>query len=91
MQIKKLDSQNVLSGSRFKLSEETIKHIENSTRLSYQELKSLSMQDSVALMREKGTLKEPSKLKLLVSNLYRKLGEKIGFIEKKQNIYTHID
>lgn len=91
MQVKKLNSQNISQSFNFNLSDKTIKLIEKSTGLSKEEMINLPMHDSIELMKKRGSLKEPSKLKLLVSNLYRKFGEKIGFIEKKQNIYTHID
>jgi len=42
-------------------------------------------------MKESGELKEPNKSKLWLSEKYKKLGEKLGLLEKQINIYTDVD
>lgn len=74
----------------FRLSDKTMKMIEKSTRLTEKEMKTLSDSECRKLMIERGTLKEPSKLKVWASNLYKKFGEKLGLLEKQYNIYTDI-
>lgn len=75
---------------KFKLSKETLNAISQSTNLHGDELY-LPMDEAAKLMKERGSLKEPSKLKLWLSDIYRKFGEKCGFIEKRYNIYTDVD
>lgn len=75
-------------GIRFKLSDKTVKAIESSTGLTYGEMTRLSLDESARLMKERGKLKEPSKLKLWFSDKYRKFGEKYGLLEKNYNFYT---
>ena len=78
-------------GSKFKLPKETIKAIESSTGLTYDEMTHLSFDESVKLMKERGKIKDPSWLKLWLSEKYKKFGEKFGLLEKHYNIYTDID
>lgn len=94
MQIQKIYNQNNYVPNfamKFRLSEASIHTIEKTTKLSYAELTELSINESKKLMRERGTLKEPSKIKTWLADKYRKFGESIGFLEKKYNIYTDID
>lgn len=90
MQIQPINNSNPYFGTKFKLAEETIQHIEKSTGLSYQEMTTNTIDDARKLMKQRGTLKEPSKMKLWLANKYRQLGEKLGLLEKKRNIYTDI-
>ena len=41
------------------------------------------------LMRERGSLKEPSKFTQWLSDSYRKLGENLGLLKKQHKIFTH--
>lgn len=73
----------------FHISEETLKAISESTKLTVEELKRLPMDEAAKLMKERGSLKEPSKLKQWLSDCYRKLGENLGLLDKQRKIYTH--
>ena len=75
----------------YRLSKETIKAIESSTGLTYEEMTRLPFDESIKLMKERGTLKEPSKIKLWISNKYKEIGERLGLLQKHYNIYTDID
>jgi len=75
-------------GINYKLSKETIKAVESSTGLSYEEMTRLSLEDSAKLMKERGKIKEPSKLNLWLRDKYREIGEKFGLLEKQYYIYT---
>lgn len=78
-------------GINYKLSDETIKIIENSTGLTYNEMTSLTIEDAKALMEQRGIIKEPRPFKEWLINKYKQIGEKLGFIEKKYNTYTDVD
>ena len=98
MQIQSINSQhrqsfgnNAKEHFTFKLSKETIKAFESSTGLTYEEMTNLTLAESAKLMKERGTLKEPSKIKLWISEKYKEIGERLGFLEKHSNIYTDID
>ena len=78
-------------GMRYKLSDETLKQISISTKLSVEELHRLPMAEAEKLMKERGSLKEPNKLKLWISDIYRKFGEKMGFLQKEYPIYSDGD
>ena len=82
---------NVKEPFTYKLSKETIKAIESSTGLTYQEMTGLPIAESTKLMRERGTLKEPSKIKLWIAKKYKDIGEKFGLLQKHYNTYTDID
>ena len=75
-------------GIRFKLAPDTIKALESSTGLTYNEMTCLPISETTKLMKERGKLKEPSKLKLWFSDKYKKIGEKLGLLEKHYNFYT---
>ena len=92
MQVYPIHTQyNNTFGNTFKLSKETIKTIETSTGLTYEEMTRLPFSETRKLMLERGTLKEPSKIKLWLADKYKKIGERLGLLEKHYNIYTDID
>ncbi len=94
MQVQRVSNQNNYSpgfGLKYKLSEQTIKSVERTTKLTNDEMTNLSLTECEKLMAERGTLKKPNKLKTWISEKYRELGEKFGLLEKKYNIYTDID
>lgn len=76
---------------KFKLSERTMKTISKSTKLSEEELKSLSLEEQIKLMEQRGSLKKQNPVKKFIAEKYRKLGEKLGLLNKEHNIYTDID
>ena len=91
MPIQQVGNSLLQTTFNFKLSKETIRNIERSTGLTYKELSTLPFDEASKLMKERGTLKEPSKLKTFASKTYRAIGEKLGFLEKQYNIYTDVD
>ena len=82
-------TNNTSFGIKFKLSEETLRLISESTKLSVEELHRLPMDEAEKLMRERGSLKEPSKFTQWLSDSYRKLGENLGLLKKQHKIFTH--
>ena len=76
---------------KFQLSEQSVKNIEKSTRCSINELRNLSMDDIQALMKKRGALKKPSKIKLWLADKYKELGEKLGLLKKDYNFYSDVD
>lgn len=78
-------------GNKYKLSKETVKAVENSTGLTYKEMTELPLDECAKLMKDRGKLKEPGKLKMWLSQKYKELGEKFGLLEKHYNFYTDID
>ena len=76
---------------KFQLSKETIKHIENSTRCSIEELRTLSLTETKDLMIKRGAVKKPNKIKQWFADKYKTIGENLGLLEKQCNFYTHID
>ena len=72
----------------FVLSKETISAIESSTGLTYAEMTDLPISETINLMKKRGKIKEPSKLKIWLSNKYKEFGEKFGLLEKHYNFYT---
>ena len=89
LNINSIDSTNFKM--RFRLSDETLQAISTSTGLSVEELHRLPMDEATKLMKERGTLKEPSKIKQWLSDKYRIFGEKTGLLKKQCNIYTDVD
>ena len=87
MKINKINDINF--GMRFKLSDETLRLISESTKLSVDELHNLPMAESERLMKERGSLKEPNKFKEWLISLYKSFGEKTGLLKKQRVIYTH--
>lgn len=88
MQIQPIQNQHF--GNKYKLSETTIKMVEKSTGLTYKEMTTLTSDEAKNLMKQRGTIKEPNKIKQWFANQYKQLGEKLGFLEKQHNIYTDI-
>lgn len=62
----------------FKLSKETIKNIETSTGLTYEEMTHLPIYEAAKLIEQRGTLKKTSKIKLWLADKYRKINERLG-------------
>lgn len=85
------DTYSTKFGMNYKPSKDFIKLIEKSTGLTYDELTRLSLDEAELLMKQRGTLKEPSKIKTWLSNTYRKIGETLGLLDKEYNFYTHVD
>ena len=75
----------------FCLSKETIKHIEQKTRCSINELRTLSIDETQKLMQERGAIKKPNKIKVWFADKYKQFGEKLGLLKKEYNFYTHVD
>jgi len=67
----------------FRLSNETVKLISESTKLTPKEAVTTSFTEAEKLMIERGTMKKPSKIMKILSESYQKLGEKLGWIEKR--------
>lgn len=76
---------------KFQLSKETIKHIENSTKCSIEELRTHSLTETKDLMIKRGAMKKPNRIKQLFANKYQTIGEKLGLLEKQCDFYTYID
>lgn len=76
---------------KYKLSEQTLQRISKSTKLSKEELTSLSLDKQIELMSQRGSLKKTNTVKDFFAGLYQKLGEKLGLLNKEYNTYTHID
>ena len=89
MQIKKID--NTQFRMNYKLSNETLIAISYSTKLNVDELHRLPLDEAAKLMKERGSLKEPSKFKLWLVEKYKQFGEKTGLLKKYVNIYTDVD
>ena len=91
MKILPLSGYNTNFKMKFQLSDETLQTISTSTRLSVEELRKLPIDEATKLMKERGSLKEPSKFKQWISDKYRIFGEKTGLLKKHYNIYTDVD
>ena len=76
---------------KFQLSKLTVKNIEKSTRCSINELRTLSFDDVQVLMKKRGTLKNPNRIKQWFADKYKIIGEKLGLLKKDYNFYTHVD
>ena len=70
---------------------ETIKHIENSTKCSIEELRATPINEIKTLMIKRGAMKKPNKIKQWFDDKYKTIGEKLNLLEKQCNFYTHID
>lgn len=90
MKISPINQNNPSFGINFRLSKETIKAAEESTGLTYEEMTRLPLSETSKLMKERGTLKEPSKLKLWLQDKYKKFGEKTGLLKKEYNFYNEV-
>ena len=80
-----------VQGIKFRLNETSLKYISKNTKLTPEELCTLSITESRQEMIKRGAIKAPNMLEIYAKNLYNKLGERLGFIEKPFNIYTDID
>lgn len=76
---------------KFKLTEQTIKNIEKSTKCSINELRTTPINEIKTLMLKRGAIKKPSKIKQWFTDKYKTIGEKLGILEKRYDFYTHID
>ena len=76
---------------KFKLSEATLNAISKSTKLSIDELHNLPLDEAAKLMKERGSIKEPSKLKQWLAKKYKEFGERTGLLKKQINIYIDVD
>ena len=82
-------------GNKFKLNEKTIKLIERKTRLSYDEMKNLPIDEATKIMRARAPFCEKfkyecTKIKHWFGRIYKNIGENLGLLEKQHNIYTDI-
>ena len=89
VKIQSINECNTNFKMNFKLSDETLKLISKSTRLSIDELHQLPMDEATRLMKERGAIKEPNKFKEWLSNMYIRFGEFTGLIKKQRKILTH--
>ena len=75
----------------FKLHDKTLEAISRLTKLSKEELHKLPIDEATRLMKERGAIKEPSKFKLWLADIYRKFGEKTGLLQKEHFFYSDGD
>ena len=75
----------------FKLKSDTLNYISKTTKLTSNELCSLSIEEAKQKMFERGALKKENPIKKITKQLYKKFGEKLGLIEKQVYIYTDCD
>lgn len=80
-----------LSAIKFQLSEQTVKNIEKSTKCSINELRTLSFDETRALLEKRNAVTKPNKIKQWFTDKYKTIGEKLGLLKKQHNFYTHID
>ena len=80
-----------LSAIKFQLSEQTVKNIEKSTKCSINELRTLSFDETRALLEKRNAVTKPNKIKQWFTDKYKTIGEKLGLFKKQHNFYTHID
>ena len=74
-----------------RLEPKTLELISKSTKLSKEELCILTIKEARDKMFERGAIKKPNPIKTFLKNLYKKLGEKFGLLDKHYNIYTDVD
>lgn len=86
--MKSVDIAN-FSTIKYKLQDKTLKKISKTTKLSKEELTNLSLNEQLKLMQQRGSLKKPNPIRKYIADKYIKLGQKLGFIKKDYNIYTH--
>ena len=79
------------SAIKYQLSDKTITLIEQKTKGSINELRTLPINEVKKLMQERGAVKKPNKIKLWFADKYKQLGEKLGLFKKEYNFYTHVD
>ena len=80
-----------LSAIKFQLSEQTVKNIEKSTKCSINELRTLSFDETRALLEKRNAVTKPNKIKQWFTDKYKTIGEKLGLFKKQHNFYTHVD
>ena len=80
-----------LSTIKFQLSEQTVKNIQKSTKCSINELRTLSFDETRALLEKRNAVTKPNKIKQWFTDKYKTIGEKLGLLKKQHNFYTHID
>lgn len=96
LQIQHITQNNpVVFGAKLKLEEKTIDLIEKRTRLSYNEMRFLPLDETTKLMRKRAPIREKiqytsREIRLLCGKIYKNIGEKLGLLEKQRNIYTDI-
>lgn len=76
---------------KFRLKPETLRSISKRTRLTPNELSTLSIEEAKLKMFKMGVIKKENPIKKIARQLYQKLGEKLGLIEKQVYIYTDND
>ncbi len=91
MKIQGINNNNTNFGMDFRLSGKTLDSISKITNLSVNELKELSISEATRLMKERGSIKEPSKFWQWLSDIYKKFGEKTGLLKKEYTIYSDYD
>lgn len=93
MKIQSITNNNINTnfGMKFKLSNDTLKFVSISTKLSVDELRNLSLDDAAILMKERGAIKQPNKLKQYLADKYKKFGEKTGLLRKQHTFYSDGD
>ncbi len=65
-----------------KISEQTMKIISKSTKLSEDELKYQSLDNQIKLMEQRGSIRKQNPVKKFIAEKYRQLGEKLGLLNK---------
>lgn len=76
---------------KFSLKPETLSSISKHTKLTSNELCTLSTEEAKQKMLKMGVIKKENPIKKIAKELYQKLGEKLGLIEKQVYIYTDND
>ena len=76
---------------KYQLSDKTIKLIEQKTKCSINELRTLSIDETQKLMQERGAIKKPNVIKNWFAEKYKQFGERLGLLKKEYNFYTHVD
>ena len=97
MQVKQVKyADKIFFGNRFKLEDSTIKLIEKKTRLSYDEMTTLPIDEVTKLIKRRVPIDEKIKqgfanIKLSLGKICKNIGEKLGLFEKQHVIYTDIN
>ena len=76
---------------KYQLSDKTIKLIEQKTKCSINELRTLPLNEAKELMLKRGAMKKHNVIKQWFADKYKTIGEKLGLLKKEYNFYTHID
>ncbi len=75
----------------FKINQDSMRFIEKNTKLTADEMRNLSLQDTRDLMVKRGAIKKPNPFKEFFTKLYKNFGEKYGLLKKEHHFYTDID